>query len=182
MPGGGNSSSEYTVWPSARCRQAQSLLQNIHKVSTLAVPLPELIVYNFFRRFGESLYIFQVLPGVVCAVPEADVPPTPAALPHYTGIPHIHTVLYCTVHTDQLPHGTLLVILERNLLIIVGTAIKTYRLLVLVPRRLFFAAQQRIAITSSPNYYQKIHVLQRERIKKNMAQMSCKFGEIIKKL
>ncbi len=51
-----------------------------------------------------------------------------------------------------------------------------------VPRRLFFAAPQRIAITSSPNYYQKMQRSTQERIEKNMAQMSCKFGEIIKKL
>ena len=30
------------------------------------------------------------------------------------------------------------------------------RRIIFVPRRLFFAAQQRIAITLSPNYYQKI--------------------------
>jgi hypothetical protein len=32
-----------------------------------------------------------------------------------------------------------------------------------VPRRLFFAAQHRIAITSSPNYYQKIQHFTRRR-------------------
>ncbi len=51
-----------------------------------------------------------------------------------------------------------------------------------VPWRLFFAAQQRIAITLSPTTIKKCSVSQRERIKKNMAQMSCKFREIIKKL
>ncbi len=59
---------------------------------------------------------------------------------------------------------------------------KENQIFLIVPRRLFFAAQQRIAITLSSNYYQKSSVSQRERIKKNMAQMSCKFGEIIKKL
>ena len=36
-----------------------------------------------------------------------------------------------------------------------------------VPRRLFFAAQQRIAITSSPNYYQK---MQRSTMRKNQEE------------
>ncbi len=114
---GGQSLGEYIGGPTAWCRQAQSNQENIHKI-----PLPEPTVYNFVRRFGESLYIVQVLPGVVCAVPEADVPPTPAALPHHTGIPHILnctvlycTVLYCTVlcctYADQVLHGTLLIIL-----------------------------------------------------------------------
>jgi hypothetical protein len=49
-----------------------------------------------------------------------------------------------------------------------------------VPRRLFFAAPQRIAITLSPKYYQRCSIPQRERIKKNMSQKSSKFGEIIK--
>jgi len=37
----------------------------------------------------------------------------------------------------------------------------------IVPRRLFFAAQQRIAITSSPNYYQK---MQRFTTRKNQEE------------
>ncbi len=54
---------------------------------------------------------------------------------------------------------------------------------VIVPRRLFFAAQQRIAITWRPKYYKKMRCfITREGIKKNTGQMSSKFGEIIKKL
>ncbi len=37
----------------------------------------------------------------------------------------------------------------------------------IVPRRLFFAAPQRIAITSSPNYYQK---MQRSTTRKNQEE------------
>jgi hypothetical protein len=54
----------------------------------------------------------------------------------------------------------------------------------IVPRRLFFAAQQRIAIIWSPRVItiKKCSVSQRVGIKKNTGQMSSKFGEIIKKL
>jgi hypothetical protein len=38
---------------------------------------------------------------------------------------------------------------------------------ILVPRRLFFAAQQRIAITLSPEYYQK---MQRSTTRKNQEE------------
>jgi hypothetical protein len=48
-----------------------------------------------------------------------------------------------------------------------------------VPRRLFFAAQQRIALTWKPKYYKKMRCFI---TRKNMGQMSSKFGEIIKKL
>jgi hypothetical protein len=52
----------------------------------------------------------------------------------------------------------------------------------IVPRRLFFGGPQKIAITSSPNYYQK---KQRFTMRKNQEEHgpdSCKFGEIIQKL
>ncbi len=41
---GENSSGEYTDGYTAWCRQAQGLLENIHKASTLEVPLPVLAV------------------------------------------------------------------------------------------------------------------------------------------
>jgi hypothetical protein len=46
---------------------------------------------------------------------------------------------------------------------------------ILVPRRLFFATQQRIAIKKSA-------VSRGENISKKTGQKSCKYGEIIKKL
>jgi hypothetical protein len=51
-----------------------------------------------------------------------------------------------------------------------------------VPRRLFLAAQQRIVITWRPKYYRKLSCFITRRNQKNLGQMSCKFGDIIKKL
>jgi hypothetical protein len=53
-----------------------------------------------------------------------------------------------------------------------------------VPRRLFFAAQQRIAITWKPKYcnIKKSAVQRGENISKKKGEMSSNFGEIIKKL
>jgi hypothetical protein len=54
--------------------------------------------------------------------------------------------------------------------------------IVIVPRRLFFAAQQRIAITWKPKYYQKMRCFITRKNQKEHGQMSSKFGEIIQKL
>jgi hypothetical protein len=51
-----------------------------------------------------------------------------------------------------------------------------------VPRRLFFAAQQRIAITWKPSNIKNSPVQRGENISKKNGEMSSNFGEIIKKL
>jgi hypothetical protein len=50
-----------------------------------------------------------------------------------------------------------------------------------VPRRLFFATQQRIAITWSLSNIKKSAVSRGENINNKKGQMSYKYGEIIKK-
>jgi hypothetical protein len=50
-----------------------------------------------------------------------------------------------------------------------------------VPGRLFFAAQQRIAITLSPNYYKKMQRLTTRKNREEHGPDVMKFGEIIKK-
>ncbi len=52
----------------------------------------------------------------------------------------------------------------------------------IVPRRQFFAAQQRIAVTQKPNYIKKSAVQRGEEISKKNGEMSYNFGEIINKL
>jgi hypothetical protein len=51
-----------------------------------------------------------------------------------------------------------------------------------VPRRLFFATQQRIAISWRLKKYQKIRCSKRRNISKKNGEMSSNFGEIIRKL
>jgi hypothetical protein len=51
-----------------------------------------------------------------------------------------------------------------------------------VPRRLFCATQQRIAITWKLNNIKKSAVPRGENISKKKGEKSCNFGEIIKKL
>jgi hypothetical protein len=50
-----------------------------------------------------------------------------------------------------------------------------------VPRGLFFATQQRIAITWKLKQYKKSAVPRGENISKKKGEKSCNFGEIIKK-
>ena len=95
---------------------------------------------------------------------------------------HEYTVMLCGM---IIMLRVIIILLSGMNIMLCGMIILLSRMIMMlrgVPRRLFFATQQRIAITLSPNYYKKCSVSQRERIKKNMAQMSSKFGEIIKKL